>query len=81
MDRQFPNLPARDREQLAMFLNLLADAPPFLLEEMKRTRPPGMSARDFDLLVGALRGMQAPPVRNKALPPPPPPDPNQPELF
>jgi hypothetical protein len=91
VERLFPNMPANDQALMLGFLAMIANAPPSMLEEMKRTRPPGMSAKEFDLLVKTLHELPAPAAQNKALPKPtvkrakpgtPPwPDPHQRELF
>jgi len=93
----FPKMSPIERVPMTLFLKMLATAPPAMLEEMKRTRPRDMSAKDFDLLVNALREMPALPAPNQAppkaplIPPKPnrakprpsfrPPDPNQPDFF
>ena len=91
VERMFPDMPANDQAQMLGFLAMIAKAPPSVLEEMKRTRPPGISAKEFDLLVKTLRELPAPAGPKKSLPKPPVkrakpgtppwPDPHQRELF
>jgi hypothetical protein len=91
-EQLFASLPPEQMRMLEDILGLIANAPEEALDHLKKSRPPGMSAVDFDMLVALaqLRRMSPNakfPPRN--LPPPrprppktiPPPDPNQADLF
>jgi len=85
-------LPPQQKRMLEDILGMIANAPEADLDRLKQTRPCGMSAADFDLLVALaqmkrmLPNAKFPPGN---LPPPrphppkniPPPDPNQADLF
>lgn len=63
-----PDIPPFPGDVKAL-LEMLRNASPAILKEMRETRPPGMSAADFDMLLEIARGnVPIPP-----LPPPPPP--------
>jgi tetratricopeptide (TPR) repeat protein len=77
---------------IEQLINLMANASERDIKRMRQTRPPGMTAADFDKMVAIARAIQEQPdsgFQPGAVPPPPssgpgthpPRDSNQPELF
>jgi hypothetical protein len=63
----FAGMPAAQREMVEEFMEMVAQASEKELKLLKRTKPPGMSAREFDLLIDIARAVRSRPGGN--LPP------------